>query len=143
MEKKLFIPGPTHVRKEILDAQSSAMIGHRSNDYSILHSRLIQKLQKLLFTNQRVYIFTSAATGVMEGTIRQATLGKILVTICGSFSKRWYEIVEANGVPCGKLEVSAGQAITVEMVRNALAQEKYDAITISITGSEKITNCVE
>lgn len=144
MEKKLFIPGPTHVRKEILDAQSSPMIGHRTNDYSALHSRLIQKLQKMLFTDQHVYIFTSAATGVMEGTIRQASLGKILVTICGSFSKRWYEIVEANGIPCGKLMVPPGQAITVELVRNALSQEKYDAITITMNEtSTGIMNPVE
>ena len=30
MYKKLFIPGPTHVREEILEAQAVPMIGHRT-----------------------------------------------------------------------------------------------------------------
>jgi len=34
MYPKLFIPGPTHVRKEILEAQTVPMIGHRTPEYS-------------------------------------------------------------------------------------------------------------
>jgi len=36
MAKKLFIPGPTHVRDEILQAQTKPMIGHRATEYSDL-----------------------------------------------------------------------------------------------------------
>ena len=54
MYKKLFIPGPTHVRDEILEAQAAPMIGHRSKEYSALQAEVTPKLQKLLFTEQRV-----------------------------------------------------------------------------------------
>jgi aspartate aminotransferase-like enzyme len=108
------------------------MIGHRMKDYSELHGRLVGKLQDLLYTKQRVYLYTSAATGVMEGTIRQSSTTKLLVTVCGSFSKRWFEIVQANGVNCEKLEVAPGQAITVDLVRNALTRDNFDAITITM-----------
>jgi aspartate aminotransferase-like enzyme len=39
MHKKLFIPGPTEVREEILDVMATPMIGHRSSAYAELHQR--------------------------------------------------------------------------------------------------------
>ena len=130
MYKKLFIPGPTHVRDEILQAQAAPMIGHRAPEYSELQAAVTPKLQKLLYTQQRVYLFASSSTGVMEGAIRQASHTKILNTVCGAFSKRWHQITAANGVPCDKLEVPMGQAITPDLVDEALSSGEYDAITI-------------
>lgn len=130
MYKKLFIPGPTHVRDEILQAQAAPMLGHRSKEYADLQARVTSKLQKLLYTQQRVYLFASSSTGAMEGSIRQASHTKILNTICGAFSKRWHQITRRNGVPCDKLEVPMGQAITPQRVDEALARDDYDAITL-------------
>jgi len=130
MYKKLFIPGPTHVRDEILQAQAAPMIGHRAKEYSDLQGAVTPKLQKLLYTGQRVYLFASSSTGVMEGSIRQASHKKILNTVCGAFSSRWHKITQANGVPCAKLEVPMGQAVTPELVDEALGQDDYDAITV-------------
>jgi aspartate aminotransferase-like enzyme len=130
MYPKLFIPGPTHVREEILEAQTAPMIGHRAPEYSELQKAVTEKLQKLLYTDQRVYLFASSSTGAMEGSIRQASTKKILNTVCGAFSKRWHQITAANGVACDKLEVPMGQAITPELVDEALAQDDYDAVTI-------------
>ncbi len=130
MYKKLFIPGPTHVRDEILQAQAAPMIGHRAKEYSDLQAEVTPKLQKLLYTQQRVYLYASSSSGVMEGSVRQASTKRILGTVCGAFSKRWYEMIEANGIPCDKLAVEMGQAVTPELVDEALAKADYDAITL-------------
>ena len=132
MYKKLFIPGPTHVRKEILEAQAAPMIGHRAKEYSALQGEVTPKLQKLLYTDQRVYLYASSSSGVMEGSVRQASTKRVLDTVCGAFSKRWHEMTMANGIPCDKLEVPMGQAITPELVDAALAQDEYDAITLCL-----------
>ncbi len=132
MYKKLFIPGPTHVREEILLAQAKPMIGHRAKEYSDLQAEVTPKLQRLLNTKARVYLFASSSTGVMEGSIRQASKKRMLCTVCGAFSKRWYEIIELNGVPVDKLEVAPGQAITPELVDEALSKNDYDAITLTM-----------
>jgi aspartate aminotransferase-like enzyme len=132
MYKKLFIPGPTHVREEILNAQTVPMIGHRAKEYSELQAAVTPKLQQMLYTNQRVYLFASSSTGVMEGSIRQSSLKRTLTTVCGAFSKRWHEIVVDNGVPCDKLEVAPGQAITVDLVDDALSKGDYDAICLTM-----------
>ena len=132
MYKKLFIPGPSHVREEILQAQAAPMIGHRAKEYSDLQASVTPKLQQLLYTTQRVYLFACSSTGIMEGSIRQSSLKRTLVTVCGAFSKRWYEIVVDNGVPCDKLDVAPGQAITVDLVDQALGKGDYDAITLTM-----------
>ncbi len=130
MYKKLFIPGPTHVREKILQAQAEPMIGHRAKEYSDLQGEVTPKLQKLLYTEQRVFMFASSSTGVMEGSVRQCTTKKVLNTICGAFSKRWHQMTVANGVPCDKIEVPMGKGITPEMVDEALASGEYDAVTV-------------
>jgi len=130
MYKKLFIPGPTHVRDEVLRAQTAPMIGHRARAYSDLQLSVTAKLQELLYTQQRVYLFASSSTGVMEGSVRQASTMRVLNTVCGAFSKRWHQITAANGVPCDQVEVPMGRAITPDLVDGALAQGDYDAITV-------------
>ncbi|HHF57805.1 MAG TPA: aminotransferase class V-fold PLP-dependent enzyme, partial [candidate division WOR-3 bacterium] len=67
MHKKLFIPGPTEVKKEVLEAQTEWMIGHRTKEFSELLERVTEKIKKALNTKANVFIFTSSATGVMEG----------------------------------------------------------------------------
>ena len=130
MYKKLFIPGPTHVRDEILQAQAAPMLGHRSKEYADLQAQVTPKLQQLLYTAQRVYLYASSSTGMMEGSVRQASTKQILNTVCGAFSKRWHQITAANGIPCNKVEVEMGQAVTPGLVEEALSQGDYDAITI-------------
>lgn len=130
MYKKLFIPGPTHVRDKILLAQAAPMIGHRGSEYSTLQAEVTPKLQQLLYTTQRVFMFAASSTGVMEGAVRQCSTRRVLNTICGAFSERWHEITQANGIPCDKIKVPMGQAVTPALVDEALAQGEYDAVTI-------------
>jgi aspartate aminotransferase-like enzyme len=128
--KKLFIPGPTHVQNKILQAQAMPMIGHRAPEYAELQQRVTPKLQTMLYTTQRVFLFASSSTGIMEGAVRQCSTRKVLNCVCGAFSKRWHEITVSNGISCDALEVPMGQAITPEIVDRALSKEEYDAITV-------------
>ena len=130
MYRKLFTPGPTHVRDKILEAQAAPMVHHRSKEYSDLQHEVTSKLKQLLYTEQRVYLYTSSSTGVMEASIRQATNAKILNTICGAFSQRWHEICVANGIPCEKVEVEWGEAITPEIIDAPLSSGEFDALTV-------------
>lgn len=130
MYKKLFIPGPTHVREEVSRAQAAPMIGHRSQEYSDLQLSVTRKVQELLYTGQRVYLFTSSSTGVMEGSVRQASTKRVLNTVCGAFSRRWHQITLSNGIPCAEIRVPMGQAVTPALVHNALSEGDYDAMTI-------------
>ncbi len=130
MHKKLFIPGPTEVSKVILDVMGTPMIGHRSKEFSELYDSVIPKLKKVLYTDNKVFLSTSSATGLMEGAIRNCVKDRALNLVCGAFSKRWHLITKANGKDADAVEVEMGQANTAEMVKDALKTGKYDAVTL-------------
>ena len=144
MYKKLFIPGPTHVVDEILEAMAVPMIGHRDSLYSDLHGAVVEKLKKLLYTDGRIYLSTSSSTGMMEGAIRNCVQTKALMTDCGAFSKRWAQIAAANGKETEVIKVEMGEAITPEMVDEYLAHGGFDTVCITMNEtSTGVTNPVK
>jgi predicted phosphoserine aminotransferase len=144
MYKKLFIPGPTHVVDEILEAMAVPMIGHRDSLYSDLHGQTVEKLKKLLYTDNRIYLSTSSSTGMMEGAIRNCVKTKALMTDCGAFSKRWAQIATANGKETEVIKVEMGEAITPEMVDEYLAHGGFDTVCITMNEtSTGVTNPVK
>lgn len=131
MHKKLFIPGPTEVRKEILDAQAQWMIGHRSKDFGELNKRCVEKTKQILGTKNYVMWFTSSGTGTMEGALRNVVTGKILHTVNGAFSDRWFKISKACGKQATALSVEWGKAVKPEMIDAELAKGGYQCLTIT------------
>jgi aspartate aminotransferase-like enzyme len=129
--KKLFIPGPTEVHAEILQAMSTPMIGHRSSDYSELQKRVTEKVQKLAFTSNPVLFSASSGSGLMEGAIRCSTAKRAIVFSVGTFGNRWFEIAQGNGVPADKYEVEWGNGLTPAKVDEYLSSGKYDCATIT------------
>ncbi len=143
-KRKLFIPGPTEVREEVLSAQKRWMIGHREKDFSELYERVITKLKKVLDTEREVMVFTSSATGVMEGSIRNLVNENVLSTVCGAFSSRWADISERCDKKVKKIEVEWGCAIKPEMVEKELKENKYEAILVTHNEtSTGVTNPLE
>ena len=131
MHKKLFIPGPTEVREEILEVMATPMIGHRTAAYAELHQSVESKLKQMLNAERRVFLFSSSSTGVMEGAIRNCVGKKVLNTLNGEFSRRWHEIAKSCGVEAEVVEVEPGQAVTPEIVDTALAQGGFDAVCLT------------
>lgn len=128
---KLFIPGPTEVLPEILDAQANWMIGHRMPECADLIGRIEPKLQEVFFTKQRVLINACTGTGFMEAAVLNTMNGKTLNCVNGAFAVRMQEITELCGKANEVLEVEWGQPITPELVAERLAVGGFDAITIT------------
>ncbi|MEO0051539.1 MAG: alanine--glyoxylate aminotransferase family protein [candidate division WOR-3 bacterium] len=129
--KKLFIPGPTEVREEILKAQAQWMIGHRSKEFGDLNHRCIEKTRQILKTNNYVFWWTASGTGLMEGAIRNVVRKRVLHTINGAFSDRWFKISQACGKEPGAVRVEWGKAVRPELVDAELAKGGYEAVTIT------------
>ncbi|HSQ89713.1 alanine--glyoxylate aminotransferase family protein [Romboutsia sp.] len=131
MGKKLFIPGPIDVKKEVLEKMSTPMIGHRSGDASTLQKNISKKLKKLFYTDNAILLSTSSGTGLMEGAIRCATLKKAAIFSSGAFGDRWYKMAIANNVPADLFKVEEGKGVDIEMIEKVLATGQYDVITIT------------
>jgi len=127
---RLFIPGPVEVRREILEAQTEWMIGHRSKAFAALYARIQPKLQQTFYTQNPVYIYTSSGTGIWESASRCGVRDghKILHLTCGAFSERWAEVSQLNGKDTDVIAVDWGKAVKPEQLADALKRQHYDAV---------------
>ena len=79
------------------------MIGHRSGDFKKLYGGIQPRLKELFGTTQPVFLSTSSAWGVMEGSIRNLVgSGKVLNCMNGAFSDKWLDVSKK----CGKEAVA-------------------------------------
>ena len=130
MHEKLFTPGPTEVRTELLQQLSTAQIHHRTEDFSRIYDDIQLNLHKLLYTDNPVLLFSSSSTGAMEAAVTNSVKKRCLNFVNGAFSDRWHQITKKNGVSCDKVEIPWDQPIKAELVEDKLAGGNYDAITV-------------
>ncbi len=130
MHKRLFTPGPTQVRPEILKELATPQIHHRAPEFSELYADIQPKLQTVLSTKNAVLLFTSSSTGAMEAAVTNLVAKRCLNLVNGAFSKRWHQITTGNGVPCDAFEIPWDIAVKPEVVDEQLATGKYDAVAL-------------
>jgi aspartate aminotransferase-like enzyme len=127
---RFFLPGPTELRPEILEAMLRPMIGHRGRSMEELLARIQPTLKDLFRTKRPVYISSSSATGLMEGALRNGAKRRVLSLVNGAFGERFHRIAIACGLQADELGVPLGEAHTPDMLRDALSRGDYDAVTI-------------
>ncbi len=130
MSYKLFIPGPIAVSEKTLRAMSQPMIGHRSTDFVALYNAIQPELQALMYTRDPVYVSTSSAWGVMEGSLRNVVQKKVLNCMNGAFSDKWNDVALRDAKQATALKFEWGQPVDPDAVRRELAKGGYDAITL-------------
>jgi aspartate aminotransferase-like enzyme len=126
MSYKLFIPGPIAVSEKTLRAMAQPMIGHRSPDFVALYQSIQPDLQALFYTKDPVYLSTSSAWGVMEGSLRNVVKKKVLNCMNGAFSDKWYDVAVRCGKAATALKFEWGQPVDPEAVRAELAKVVAD-----------------
>jgi len=126
----MFVPGPVDVAPEVLAAQTKPMIPHRSKDFEAIFKSTEEKAKKIFFTESRVFQGSCSGSGMQEAGIRNLVEESVLSCINGSFSQRWNDVAIANGKQADKIEVDYGEAITPDMLRDALKKKHYEAVTI-------------
>jgi aspartate aminotransferase-like enzyme len=127
---RLFIPGPIESPRWVLSAMRKPMISHRGKEFPRLYKKVVPGLKELLYTQGRVFLGTSSASGVMEGAVRNTSVKRILSCTCGAFSERWLEIAKANGKETDAYGVEWGQPNRAEEIDTRLATGQYDCLTL-------------
>jgi aspartate aminotransferase-like enzyme len=128
---KLFIPGPTDVAADVLQAQTLPMIGHRSDEFEVLFARIQTKLRQLFFTQARVYLLAASGSAFQEAAIRNGVQRKVLNFVNGAFSRRWHQVSLGCDKEAIAVEFEWGQAVLPEQVLAALADHPAtEAITV-------------
>lgn len=125
-----FLPGPTEVRREVLQAMLKPMIPHRSAEFEALFARLQEGLRSVFLTKRTVYISASSGTGMMEAGIRAVPAGRILCLVNGAFSERFAHIAEMCGREIDRYEIPWGEVHSVDELDARLSSGDYRAITV-------------
>ena len=137
---KLFSPGPVDVASETYAAMCGPTIGHRGADFEELYASLQPGLQEIAGTSRGVFLNTSSAWGIMEGSLRNLTQKKVLNLCCGAFSDKWFSVAKSCGKEAEKIQVEWGQPIDPEAVRAKLAEGGFD--TVTLVHNETSTGCL-
>lgn len=127
---RFFLPGPTEVRPEILQAMVRPVIGHRGSEMIEQMGRILPRLSAIFRTRRPVWVSTSSATGLMEAAVRNGVRRRALSLVNGAFSDRFQRIAIACGKEADRLEVAWGEAHEPEAVARAVKGKGYEAVTV-------------
>jgi aspartate aminotransferase-like enzyme len=127
---RFFLPGPTEVHPDVLEAMRQPMIPHRGRDMVALLEAMEDPLRRMFRTERRVLIGTCAATGFMEMAARGGVRARALSVVGGAFGERFARIVQACGHDVVRLEVRPGDTVEPDMLRDALRRTEVDAVTL-------------
>ncbi|MCA0377704.1 MAG: alanine--glyoxylate aminotransferase family protein [Gemmatimonadetes bacterium] len=125
-----FLPGPTEVRREVLEAMLQPMLPHRGAVFEQLFARVEGGLRPIFRTQRPVYVSSSSATGLMEAAIRCARPGAILCLVNGAFSERFANIAQACGREATVVGGEWSGPVPLDEVESALRTRKYSALTV-------------
>ncbi len=126
----MFVPGPVDVAPEVLAAQTRPMLPHRSKEFEELFRRNEERAKQVFFTKNRLFQGACSGSGMQEAGIRNFVQESVLSCVNGAFAQRWNDVAISNGKQADKLEVDFGEAITPDMLRDALKKKHYEAVTI-------------
>lgn len=135
-----FLPGPTEVREEIMQAMNRPMLPHRGPQFEDLFCRLQERLRPVFKTERPVYVSSSSGTGMMEAAIRCAPQGRILCLVNGAFSERFAHIASMCGREVDRYDVAWGQVHAIPQLEQRLSMRQYSAVTV--THSETSTGAL-
>ena len=126
---RLQIPGPVEVSPDTYEAMNSPMIGHRSKDFVSLYDDVHPHLQELFGTTQPVFLSTSSAWGVMEGSLRNLVSKKVLCCCSGAFSDKWVDVARRCGKEAEALQYEWGTPVNPADIDAKLATGEFDTVT--------------
>ena len=127
---KLFIPGPTHVPKDVLNAMANPQIGHRTPEISVLINSIIKGIQNILYTKNRILLTSNPATALWEMGIINSTSKGILHAVNGAFSKKWAFVSEKCNYNNEVIDYEWGKGVKVDDVDKLLSTGKFDVFAM-------------
>ncbi len=127
-EKTLYLPGPTEVREDVIEAMAQPMFGHRMDRMTDLYTTIVEDTKEFLGTDDDVIILTASGTEFWEATTLNLVEEKMLCLTCGSFSERQANVAERLGKDVDRIEYEWGEAVKPEDVREALEAKEYDVV---------------
>lgn len=129
----LRIPGPTPIPTSVQHAMNQHMIGHRGKETTLLMQDIQKKVRLVFGTKQDVMLLTSSGTSGLEAAVvNTASPGdEVLVIVTGAFGDRFAKICESYELTVHRLDMTWGEAIDLERVKETLQQNPQIKVVFS------------
>ncbi|MDG5758450.1 alanine--glyoxylate aminotransferase family protein [Natronococcus sp. A-GB1] len=138
-DKTLYIPGPTEVREDVIEAMCEPMFGHRMDRMTDLYTTIVEDTREFLGTNNDVVVLTASGTEFWEASTLNLVDENILVATCGSFSERHANVAERLGKNVDRLEYEWGKAVKPADIREDLEASDTDYDVVACVMNESST----
>jgi len=125
-----FLPGPTDVHPDVLEATLEPMYFTFSQRMQDLIADMQPRLQRMFGTGQTVFISTSAATGLMEASIRNGVRRRVLVVCGGYFGEMFARVAEGCGKEVIRAVVPHGRTLEPDQLAQFLEGPEVDAVAL-------------
>lgn len=126
---RFWVPGPTEVRPEVLDAMRRPLVFHRSPVMEELMGRVTAGLAPIFGTRRAVHVITGSGTAAMELAVRSGTVRRVLSIVHGDFGERFARMAEGCGRAVTRLTAPLGEVVPLDQIRDALRSGDFDAVT--------------
>ena len=127
-DKTLYLPGPTEVREDVIEAMAEPMFGHRMDRMTDLYTTIVEDTKEFLGTDNDVIVLTASGTEFWESTTLNLVEDSMLVPTSGAFSERQANVAERLGKDVDRIEYDWGTAVKPGDIRDALESGDYDAV---------------
>jgi predicted phosphoserine aminotransferase len=127
---RFFLPGPTEVRREVLEAMLGPMMGHRTPEMEALMERIQPGLRHAFRTERPVYVAPASGTGMMEMAVRSVGQRRALCLVNGAFSERFARIADLADLEVERIEVEWGDYHDPAAVEDVLGGGDFDTLVV-------------
>jgi aspartate aminotransferase-like enzyme len=129
----LLIPGPTPVRREILDALAQETVSHVDPRMVKSFQNSLEMTSELFSCEGEVFVISGSGTLAMEialiNTVKPGE--RILILSHGYFGDRFIQLAESFGIEYDVISAEWGEHVAYEDVEAALESTNYKAVTIT------------
>ena len=132
---RLMIPGPIEFTDEVMAEMARPTPSHVDPAFIDIFGQALEDLRKVFLAGPDYQPFILAGSGTLAMDSAVANLvetgDRVMVVGTGYFSQRMADIVRRYGGEVTLLDAPPGETITPEQLREALAQDAYELVTIT------------
>jgi aspartate aminotransferase-like enzyme len=129
---RLRLPGPIAVPERVRAAMAQPMLAHRGPEFRRIWADAIGKLQPLFGTRNRVLLFASSGTGVMEAALLNVVAPgeRLLIVENGQWGERFSTIAKSMGAQVDAIAVPWGENVDPAVLAQRLKAHDYRALVM-------------
>ena len=129
----VMIPGPTPVKKEILDEMGRETVAFIDRSFVADYKALILDLKEMWHTAGECFVISGSGTLAMEMAVANVTKpgDEVLVVSHGFFGDRFIDMCERRGLKVDALKSKWGKTIEMNIIEEKLKEKKYAVMTVT------------